>query len=378
MSNRWRPACRRTTACIGVAAGAFTFSCTSDVPYASSLDESAILSPEIAALGSTLGSTLPYNQLYPIRIPTYDGSGQVVHPDFAASSAASFRYPRHLAITPYAFSQTRLENPSIFVGGLITWGLETGTPNPIATPREGYLSDPDLVYVPETSELWLYYRQVTTSNLIYLVRSRDGIRWGSPVQVAVAPSHKIISPAVVHRSPNDWWMWSVNGGTRGCWGASTSVELRRSTDGRHWGTPRTVNLRQSGFYPWHIDVQWIAARKEFWAMYNVKVAGNCNTPAVFLATSTDGINWTPRKQPLLAKGSFPPFADIVYRATFSYVPASDDIVVWYSGARYNGHEYVWSAAVQRRRRADVFRASLIAYDRSPLLVPAPAELKEWP
>jgi hypothetical protein len=321
---------------------------------------------------------LRYDELYPIKVPTYDGSGQVVHPDYAPSSAGPFQYPGHLAITPYPFGNPRWENPSVFAGGSpLTWLLENGAPNPILTPSAGYLSDPDLVYVAETGELWLYYRQVTGSNQIYLARSRDGIDWSSPVQVASAPNHQIISPTVVERGPKDWWMWAVNGGA-GCGDAATSVEVRHSEDGQHWSPPGPVDLTQPGFFPWHIDVQWIAARNEFWAVYNVKVAGNCATPAVFLATSPDGVNWATRDHPLLAKGSMPAFADVVYRSTFSYDPVSDDIVFWYSGARYDGNVYVWSAAVQRRAREDVFLPSTAAYDSGPLLVPPPAELEEWP
>jgi hypothetical protein len=322
---------------------------------------------------------LRYDELYPIKVPTYDGSGQVVHPDYAAASTRPFQHPGHLAITPYPFGNPHWENPSVFAGGSpLKWLLEAGAPNPILTPRAGYLSDPDLVNVAETGELWLYYRQVTGSNLIYLVRSHDGIHWSAPVQVAGAPNHEIISPAVVQRGPADWWMWAVNGGAAGCAGPATTIEVRHSEDGQHWSPPSPVDLSQPGFFPWHIDVNWIPTRNEFWAVYNVKIAGSCATPALFLATSPDGVNWTTRDLPLLAKGAIPAFADVVYRSTFSYDPVSDDIVFWYSGARYDGHAYVWSAAVQRRRRADVFLPSNAAYDPGPLLVPAPAALEEWP
>jgi hypothetical protein len=113
-------------------------------------------------------------------------------------------------------------------------------------------------------------------------------------------------------------------------------------------------------------------------VYNVKVAGSCATPAVFLATSPDGVNWTTRDRPLLAKGSIPAFADVVYRSTFNYDPVSNDILFWYSGARYDGHAYVWSAAVQRRARGEVLAGSKTIYDPGPLLVPPPAKLEEWP
>jgi hypothetical protein len=329
---------------------------------------------------------LQYDELYHLDVPTYDGSGQVVHPDHATSPAGLLSYPDHLAITPYPFGNPSWENPSLFAGrGALEWLLDKGASNPVVTPSAGYFSDPDLVYVPETGELWLYYRQVTESNLIHLIRSRDGIHWSPPMQVASAPNHQIISPSVVHRSPSEWWMWAINGGAAGCGGPSTTVEVRQSRDGKQWSAPRPVQLLQPGFFAWHIDVAWIPSRSEFWAVYNVKAAGNCATPAVFVATSPNGVNWTTLDHPLLAKGSTPAFTDVVYRSTFSYDPVSDDIIFWYSGARYDGHAYVWSAAVQRRTRKDVFNLSKTAFDLSkttfdpgPLLVPAPAELEDWP
>jgi hypothetical protein len=301
-----------------------------------------------------------------------------VHPDHA-TSAGVLEYPSHLAITPYPFGNPSWENPSLFAGrDALTWLLEDGAVNPLVTPDAGHLSDPDLLYVPEMGELWLFYRQVTTSNMIHLIRSRDGLHWSTPELLFKAPNHQIISPAVVHRAPDDWLMWAVNGGASGCGGSTTTVELRRSKDGRQWSAPEPVHLIQPGFFPWHIDVNWIPTRKEFWAVYNVKLAGSCTTPAVFVATSPDGINWTTRDHPLLAKGSMPAFADVIYRSTFSYDQAADDIVFWYSGARYDGRGYVWSVAVQRKTRKAVFEIPTQIFDPGPLLTPPPAELDDWP
>jgi hypothetical protein len=109
----------------------------------------------------------------------------------------------------------------------------------------------------------------------------------------------------------------------------------------------------------------------------VKLPGGCATPAVYAASSSDGTHWVTSTRPVLAKGSTPGFTDVVYRSTFSYDPASDDILFWYSGARYDGSQYVWSAAVQRRSREDVFRLSK-TFDAGPLMTPAPAPLVDWP
>jgi hypothetical protein len=81
-------------------------------------------------------------------------------------------------------------------------------------------------------------------------------------------------------------------------------------------------------------------------------------------------------QPVLVRGRIPALQDIVYRTTFEYEPASDAITFWYSGARYNGAKYVWSAAVERRHRADLYAPS--AGIRAASLPPAPAPLVDWP
>ena len=330
--------------------------------------------------GGTPPEELPFDDIRVLAVPTYDGSGQVVHPDYVRSPAGAFGSPHHLAITPYPQNNALLENPSHFVGtGPDRWSLESGAPNPVIRPTTGYLSDPDLVFVPETGELWLYYRQVIGDNFVHLMRSRDGLRWSAPVEVARAPAHEVVSPSVVRRGPGDWWMWAVNSGSEGCGVPSTTIEVRRSMDGEHWSAPEPVALNQQDLFAWHVEVQWIPSRNEFWALYNVKGSGGCATPALFMATSPDGYTWTVHGAPVLVRGRIPALADIVYRSTLEYDPATDAITFWYSGARHTGKEYVWSAAVERRRRIDVFApaAALVSGER--LLRPAPAELgDEWP
>jgi hypothetical protein len=80
---------------------------------------------------------------------------------------------------------------------------------------------------------------------------------------------------------------------------------------------------------------------------------------------------------LRIRSATPQFADIVYRTSFAYDPLTDAITFWYSGARYSGGRYVWSAAVERRRRTDVFAPATRAAQSAPF-PPAPAPLVDWP
>lgn len=295
--------------------------------------------------------------MHSLALTTPEGSGQTVHPDVVTMPSGWPGSHQYLLITPYPNGESGFENPSIFEGSsALSWSPPAGVTNPVASPPLGYLSDPDAVAVPETNELWVYYRQVLTYNEVYVIQSADGVHFRSPIIVASAHNHDLISPTVVHRGPGDWMMWSVKGGD-GCAAASTSVELRRSLDGLNWSPPEQVSLSQvGGFYPWHIDVEWIPSRQEFWALYNGKLPGSCNTPALFVATSTDGLSWTTYPSPILTKGASPELMDIVYRSTFTYDAATDAIDFWYSGATHDHDldKFVWSTVYQRRPRREVF------------------------
>jgi hypothetical protein len=209
------------------------------------------------------------------------------------------------------------------------------------------------------------------------MRTRDGRTWSDPVMVLSAPNHQLISPSVVRRAADDWWMFVVNSGRGGCDAASTTVDVRRSSDGIHWSDPQGAGLHQEGLWPWHIEVQWIPSRGLFWALYNVKTDQGCVTPALYLAESTDGYTWTVASQPVITKGVTQTLQDIVYRSTFEYDVASDALTMWISGARFDRGRYVWGAVVERRHRSALFAPTATLVDPR-LLAPAPAPLADWP
>jgi hypothetical protein len=334
----------------------FASACGSDLRTAPAADASTPVPADTAPAFRTLSLTTP------------EGSGQTVHPDFVTMPSGWGFSHQYLVITPYPNGNAGYENPSIFEGTApLTWVPPAGVTNPVAAPLHGYLSDPDAVAVPESNELWVYYREVESRNEAYVIRSADGVHFTAPRVVASAKNHDLISPSVVHRGPGDWMMWSVKAGD-GCSSPSTSVELRRSTDGLDWSAPVEVSLSQAGgYFAWHIDVEWIPSRQEFWALYNGKTPGSCGTPALFLATSADGLAWKTFPSPILIRGASPELKDIVYRSTFSYDEATDAIDFWYSGARYEMGKFVWSTVYQRRARREVFS---IAASRN--IIPAAA------
>src|SRR3954463_12267985 len=323
--------------------------------------ESRFLAALIAAIACTdaaapIVKPPPMLNITVLSLETYDGSGQAVHPDPAETPVDwGGGAGEQLFVTPYPNGDASKENPSLFTRTpMERWLVPSGVINPIARPAAGYLSDPDQLYNPETNELWLYYRAVNNGNEIFLIRGLGPTMWSAPQLVAVAPNHEIVSPTVVRRGQGDWFMWAVNSGAAGCTSLTTTVELRRSTDGVNWSAAQVGDVGEELRSAWHIDVEWIPSLREFWALYNVKVAGSCTTAELHFAKSSDGLPWTPAASPVLVRGAIPEFMDIVYRASLEYDAASTNITLWYSGATFANDRYTWKVATERVSATDFF------------------------
>jgi len=302
------------------------------------------------------GGAIPIEQFDVLRLPTYDGGGETVHPTYIGPTSRWPTSTHYLFVTPYPRGATAVENPSVFAGvDGATWDTLPQAPNPLVHPSaHGYLSDPEAVYEPDRNEIYLYYREVTDSNIIRMISSRDAVRWSQPIVVVAGPGQTVVSPAVVRKGPGNWLMWTVNAGRQGGAATTTKIDLRRSTDGVNWSAPQNVSLTQPGTWPWHLDVKWIPSRFQYWAIYDGKRPGDCATDVLYMATSPDGVTWTTYPTPVLTAGATPALEDIVYRSTFAFDAADDVITFWYSGARYDGAGYTWSTVMQRRPRGEVF------------------------
>jgi hypothetical protein len=287
------------------------------------------------------------------RVVTYEGSGELVHPDAVVPPRGWKRHHFWFVATPYPLGNARYENPSLFQGAAADdWQVPDGAANPLAMPeRTGYLSDPDLVLDPVRGELRLYYRQtVRDVDQIYLLTTRDGVRWSGAQRVLEQPRYGLISPAVVREDDGSWRMWTVNARYNGCSASASQIALaqRRSPDGLAWGTPSPVQLAIPGRVPWHWDVQYIAARKEYWSLVTAfRDGGTCSESALYFARSTDGTTWRVSPSPLLGPGVLTRMNDLVYRSTFRYSARTDAVTVWYSGAYLDGGGFHFSLATAR-------------------------------
>ncbi|PYP77857.1 MAG: hypothetical protein DMD35_13550 [Gemmatimonadetes bacterium] len=292
---------------------------------------------------------------------TYEGSGQLVHPD-AAVFPDRWQGKRYwVSATPYPAGQPKYENPSIYQGHASNeMQVPLGVTNPIVpAPTNGYMSDPDILHDPDTDELRMYYRRTSGEvDQIFLITSRNGVLWSPPQLLVSDARYTMISPSIVRENATSWRMWTVNAEAQGCYSLpiEMTLEQRHSADGITWGGPEPVHLEVPGRVPWHWDVQYVAAKSEYWALVAAYPSGTtCSQTAVYFARSVDGTTWKVSPTPLLAPGEFAPLRDVVYRSSFHYHPRSDAVSVWFSGARVEGKVFTYAVASARYPYPDLLR-----------------------
>ena len=292
-----------------------------------------------------------------VPLPTYDGSGQLVHPDVAVFPDGFAGHVFWLAATPYPNGNANLENPSLFTDDDRRWIVPPDVHNPLVAPppSPAHNSDPDLVFDPPTNRLRLYYRLTMNNIDAILMRSTsDGSRWSDPVTVASAKGIAIVSPAVVRTPDAGFVMWSVNAINGGCLARSTVLERRTSFDGVHWSDPLPVSITQQGYVLWHLDVQYIPSKNEYWALIAAyPVAAGCAADDLFFARSADGVTWQTFPTPLVSHTDYPAYANAVYRSTFAYDADNDAVRLWLSGAVFKQGSWMWTMATSRWRVADL-------------------------
>lgn len=265
--------------------------------------------------------------------PTYDGSGQGMHPAVAYFPSGWHGYNYWMAITPYPNYDASKENPSMLVSNDgQKWEAPPGLTNPVDSAPL-YLADPELLYDPASDQLWLYYihkmYRGSTSTHVMLKTSNDGISWSAPNDLFGVPPNECLSPAV-DKMKATYYLWCVNAGPKGSSTASSTVEYRTSPDGKTWSNPQAVNLVQPGYVIWHIEVRYLASRKETVMLAAAYPTGKSSGfTIVFLARSPDGINWQTSPKPVLISGAGWDHSEI-YRSTFVYDESRDLLRVWYS------------------------------------------------
>ena len=294
-----------------------------------------VASFDSAGLGLGVAAPDPLADVAAIRrlsIPTYDGSGQAVHPDL-------LREPDRLlmAITPYPYSDDLFENPSLIVttDGARFSELADGLNPLVEAPPIDHNDDPDLHVDPVTGEYEILYLETLRPDAQHLIslRSRDLATWTRTMAIdwnLAQGAPFVVSPAVI-----------VHGGKTTMFdvrltGDGSMIDRYESPDGRTWdqATATPIALDTGGMVPWHVDAFTCPTGYALLIngyFHDINANGDddgFNNQNLYLATSPDLVQWTLRTDPLLAHDD--PDLDLsnVYRSTG--LVAGDRLVIWYS------------------------------------------------
>lgn len=221
-----------------------------------------------------------------LTIPTYDGSGEAVHPDVIKVGDLYV-----MAFTPYEASDNQIENPSIVTSSDgTTWAVPDGLTNPIvASPSgSGFNSDTEIVY--DSGTYYLFYRENTgvgtVDEKIYVRTSTDLVTWSSATTLLSASNRSdFLSPAVVKDGPT-WKMWVVNATAN----PNTLDLYTASSPTGSWTKAATCTLPSSSDDIWHVDV--VAHMGGFIALLNYCDIGQSGDNGYLrTAISNDGLTW---------------------------------------------------------------------------------------
>lgn len=328
---------------------------------------------------------VPYQLRDVLTIPTYSYTAQggqtqkaewdTTHPDvidFAKTSKEGGKwggYRYWMVLTPNQDGYSQYENPCLAASNDgVNWVVPNGIENPLSgvkhEPAGTHNCDTDLVYNPDSDELWVYYvweqdsPAGTPSNLRLIRVKEDGNSFAITSTTDDKPYERLInsqyrydmqSPAVVRRDANTWLMWSNNSDSDNSgngWQSQVAfVELYTSTDGKNWTNKQsladTLVLKGAdgiaSYIPWHLDVQWVESQNKYWGLFCAyPKGGNTNRTYLLFGTSEDGKTWTTYPKPLLAPRDNKWDNNFIYRSTFIYDDASGTLQVWYSGGKSGG------------------------------------------
>jgi len=282
------------------------------------------------------------NASQPLNIPT--PYSHPIHPDIIYFPNGFNGYKYWMVVSPYDDSSH--ENPCIVVSNDgTTWEQPPGITNPIATPTEGHLRDPEIIYGLDNKLHVLYgqfaeYGPDYTSYLL-MVDSTDGIHWSDPIVLDSSPHRDTYtSPAVIIDNGKYKLYYVENVRTNNC----NKILMREVSDLLDISSAQeqlvTVSssdniLCQYGGPkdPWHLNV--IKYNGIYYMLLTIcaKYQNGAGARLRF-AVSYDGINWVMENHDIISVGPSGSWDDyLIYRSTF--LPYEDTnglrFKIWYSG-----------------------------------------------
>jgi len=276
-----------------------------------------------------------------LDIPTYDGSGQAMHPDVLLLKNPIGGYRYWMAFTPYPNGSSIYENPSIVASNDgKNWQVPKGLINPLErAPSQGHYSDPD-IFLDERGRLWLFFRwSYKLEERIYAKYSIDGIRWSEKIPILEENSESLISPAVVRDKLYKMWYVDIRP-------EPNVIKLRTAPSPLGpWSEP--LKCRVNGVPDdkniWHLDVVKV---KEGYDAFIVLInrGKGLREGELYFATSKDGIEWNLSSFPVLAPSSKGWDSFIIYRSSailLEEIGGCRHYALYYSAAESSGKSKIW-------------------------------------
>jgi hypothetical protein len=283
----------------------------------------------------------PQNAAAPLTTPTYDDSGQAVHPDVidfgAGQTWNGYRY--WMAMTPYTGGSDRRENPSMLVSSdKQTWIVPPGLTNPIIPDPYPWHNSDTCIAVDADSRMWLYYRRsrANTDSDVRVISSLDGVHWSDPVILvtSLVVTQTNLSPSVMWDG-SQWVMYVIDASAH----PSKIVRRTCATPDGEWSDPVECTLAglPTGWGIWHMNAGMVGSRFVAWAYVtpdSLAYSGN-----IHYLDSVDGLSWQMDPLPSLmyAYGTWD--NNRMYQPAWVYL-GSGLYDVWYSATNAAGEWHI--------------------------------------
>lgn len=228
-----------------------------------------------------------------IKVPTCDGFDQATHPD-----AVWFENRVFFVVTPYAYSDERLENPCLYectTRGAIQMKRIGDNPLIKWDKREyrHHYSDPALLV--DSDCLNVFYRDSLHLSAekridkIYRIKSQDASIWTAPEEVSL-PSEHFIAPSFCRQGDSIYVYYTED------FGEKTEFHLGLFKENKIEKLERlTVINAPLNMTIWHVDVKKYGADVYVGLFTYMEKAGHGRTK-LYYAESKDMIKWEIQKE----------------------------------------------------------------------------------
>ena len=255
-----------------------------------------------------------YTEPIKLNLTDFSGYNQPYHPSVIYIEGGFNGYEYWMVQTPYPIGASpyrdRWESPVVYksIDG-INWitvadPLDDVTPEEIA--KRDYMSDPHIVYRPDTTTLEVWYRLTNSTDnglktVILRKTTKNGLTW-TEREVMIPPSdrssqHFMRSPSIIWDNTNNLYRaWYQN---------DFGLFYETSVNGKVWDGQQKLSLDVPHSH-WHIDVNYFSGEYHLLS-YSL-------TQDVVYYTSKDGINFIKQRKLLDSNDGNPLYSTGLYRA----------------------------------------------------------------